>query len=46
MELHVMIVAILIFTLLAIYAIRRAEKEIIERYDPDQRSRTTPPLSP
>jgi hypothetical protein len=43
MELHFMVLAILLLTLVAAYAIRRAEKEMIERHDLDRRARTDPP---
>jgi hypothetical protein len=33
MELHFMVLAILLLTLVASYAIRRAEEEMIERHD-------------
>jgi hypothetical protein len=43
MELHFMVLAILILTLIASYAIRRAEEEMIERHDLDQHARNAPP---
>ena len=36
MELHFMVLAILLLTLIAAYAIRRAEEEMIERHDLDR----------
>lgn len=42
MELYFMAVAILILTLVASYAIRRAEEEMIERHDRDRRARSGP----
>ena len=44
MELQFMVLAILLLTLVASYAIRRAEEEMIERHDLDRRARTTPQL--
>ena len=44
MELHFLVLAILLLTLVASYAIRRAEEEMIERHDLDRRARTTPQL--
>ena len=43
MELHFMVLAILLLTLIASYAIRRAEEEMIERHDLDRRARNAPP---
>jgi len=42
MELYFMAVAILVLTLVASFAIRRAEEEMIERHDLDQRTRSGP----
>jgi hypothetical protein len=39
MELYFMVMSILILTLIAAFAIRRAEEEIIEHREPDRRSR-------
>ena len=39
MELHFMVLAILLLTLIAAYAIRRAEEEMIERHDLDRRAK-------
>jgi hypothetical protein len=43
MELHFMVLAILLLTLIASYAIRRAEEEMIERHDLDRRAPNAPP---
>jgi len=45
MELYYMAVAILILTLIASYAIRRAEEDMIERHDLDRRTRIGPSSS-
>jgi hypothetical protein len=42
MELHFMIIAILVLTLIAAFAIRRAEEEIIEGRELDRRGRNEP----
>ena len=42
MELHFMAIAILILTLIAAFAIRRAEEEIIEHRELDRRARNDP----
>jgi hypothetical protein len=42
MELHFMVLAILLLTLIASYAIRRAEEDMIERHDLDRRAKSTP----
>ena len=42
MELHFMVLAILLLTLVASYAIRRVEEEMIERHDLDRRVRNAP----
>ena len=42
MELHLMALAILVLTLVAAYAIRRAEEDMIEHRDPDRRSQKGP----
>ena len=42
MELYFMAVAILLLTLVASYAIRRAEEEMIERHDLDRSARNMP----
>jgi hypothetical protein len=42
MELHFMVVAILVLTLVAAFAIRRAEEEIIEGSELDRRGRNGP----
>jgi hypothetical protein len=42
MELHFMVLAILLLTLVASYAIRRAEEEMIGRHDLDRRARNAP----
>jgi hypothetical protein len=43
MWVHFMVLAILLLTLMATYAIRRAEEEMIERHDLDQHARRAPP---
>ena len=43
MELHFMALAILLLTLFASYAIRRAEEEMIEHRELDRRARNEPP---
>jgi hypothetical protein len=43
MELYFMAVAILILTLIAAFAIRRAEEEIVEHREFDRRERNGPP---
>jgi hypothetical protein len=43
MRLHFMVLAILLLTWMAIYAIRRAEEEMVERHDLDQHARGAPP---
>ena len=45
MELYFMALAILLLTLIASYAIRRAEQEMIERHDLDQRTQSRPSSS-
>ena len=42
MELYFMAVAILVLTLIASYAIRRAEEEMIEHHDLDRRAQSGP----
>jgi hypothetical protein len=42
MELHFMVMAILVLTLVAAFAIRRAEEEIIEGWELDRRGRNEP----
>lgn len=42
MELHFMVIAILLLTLMAIYAIRRAERDMIGCRDLDQRTQAPP----
>ena len=42
MELPFMVVAILLLTVIASYAIRRAEEEAIERHDGDRQTRNAP----
>ena len=45
MELYFMAVAILLLTLMASYAIRRAEREMIERHNLDRPAPSGPPIS-
>jgi hypothetical protein len=45
MELYFMVLAILLLTLIASYAIRRAEQEMIERHDLDRRTQSGPSSS-
>ena len=42
MELHFMVMAILVLTLIAAFAIRRAEEEVIEGLELDRRGRNEP----
>jgi hypothetical protein len=42
MELHFMVIAILVLTLIAAFAMRRAEEEIIEGRELDRRGRNEP----
>jgi hypothetical protein len=43
MQLHFMVVGILLLTLMATYAIRRAEERMIEQRDADRRAHDTTP---
>jgi hypothetical protein len=43
MQLHFVVVGILLLTLMATYAIRRAEERMIEQHDADRRAHDMPP---
>jgi hypothetical protein len=43
MQLHFMIIGILLLTLMATYAIRRAEERMMEQRDVDRRAHDMPP---